>query len=725
MHSPSVSSASTISAYSDDKQFTMRIKYGLYLSLFLGLSFTASAKSKGPIRVACIGNSITYGYGLADREHEAYPVLLQQKLGAKYQVENFGKSGATLLARGHRPYFQQEEYKKALAFRPDIAVIHLGVNDTDPRNWPNYQDEFIPDYHHLIDTLRAVNPQVRILIARTTPIGVEHPRFESGTRDWQLQIQQAIEQVAKSADVELIDFHTPLYPYPHYFPDAVHPIAAGMHFLAETAYQAISGDFGGLQLPAIYSDGMVLQRQRPLTIRGKANAGELVTLSFHGWSGKTKANHLGSWAITLPAQSAGGPYSLEVSTPQSKREIKLSNVYVGEVWLCSGQSNMAFMLSQSTDQEHRPIQPDSMLRIYNMQPAHETTATAWPVSFLDSLDQLRYYLPATWEGARPSKTNISAIAYHFARELRDSLQIPVGIVVNAIGGSPTEAWIDRATLEQELPAILRQWRKNDFIMPWVRERAGQNLQARDTPLARHPYAPTYLYDTGIRPLSSYTFRGAIWYQGESNAHNIEVHKQLFPLLVKSWRKTFGATLPFYYVQLSSINRPSWPAFRDSQRRLARPHRSVDMVVSMDHGDKTDVHPTIKYPIGHRLALLALSGQYGYRSLEARSPELLSVSWQQAQVLELTFAGTSELRTSDAKELRGFEVLTYDGKTHPLTGSLEGATVTLQLPPTLRGKDLWRLRYAWRPYTDANLTGATGLPVSTFSIDLKTDAHDAQ
>ena len=122
MHSPSVSSASTISAYSDDKQFTMRIKYGLYLSLFLGLNFTASAKSKGPIRVACIGNSITYGYGLADREHEAYPVLLQQKLGAKYQVENFGKSGATLLARGHRPYFQQEEYKKALAFRPDSSA---------------------------------------------------------------------------------------------------------------------------------------------------------------------------------------------------------------------------------------------------------------------------------------------------------------------------------------------------------------------------------------------------------------------------------------------------------------------------------------------------------------------------------------------------------------------------------------------------------------------------
>ena len=167
----------------------------LALYMLLGINFLAAGKAKTPIRVACIGNSITYGYGLTDREHQAYPVLLQQKLGKLYQVQNFGKSGTTLLTRGHRPYIQQEEYKQALAFRPDIAVIHLGVNDTDPRNWPNYQDDFISDYRHLIATLRIANPQVRILIARTTPIGVEHPRFESGTRDWQSEIQQAIDQV--------------------------------------------------------------------------------------------------------------------------------------------------------------------------------------------------------------------------------------------------------------------------------------------------------------------------------------------------------------------------------------------------------------------------------------------------------------------------------------------------------------------------------------------------
>ena len=125
-----------------------------------GLSLTGqAARHKGkPLRVACIGNSITYGYLLPDREQQAYPALLQRMLGERYEVGNFGKSGATLLERGHRPYVQQEEYRQALAYKADIAVIHLGVNDTDPRNWPNYRDEFVPNYRHLIDTLRTINP---------------------------------------------------------------------------------------------------------------------------------------------------------------------------------------------------------------------------------------------------------------------------------------------------------------------------------------------------------------------------------------------------------------------------------------------------------------------------------------------------------------------------------------------------------------------------------------
>ena len=132
----------------------------IYASILLSLAISpfAAGRTTSPIRVACIGNSITYGYGLKDRDREAYPVVLQGLLGNRYNVQNFGKSGATLLANGHRPYVKQEEYKQALDFRPDIAVIHLGVNDTDPRNWPNYRDEFVPNYRDLIDTLRSRNP---------------------------------------------------------------------------------------------------------------------------------------------------------------------------------------------------------------------------------------------------------------------------------------------------------------------------------------------------------------------------------------------------------------------------------------------------------------------------------------------------------------------------------------------------------------------------------------
>lgn len=143
--------------------------------------------------MACVGNSITYGTGIKDRENDAYPSQLQRMLGDAYEVGNFGRPSATLLAHGHMPYFQQAEWNAAKAFTADIAVVHLGINDTDPRNWPNYRDEFVTDYLHLIDTLRQVNPQVRILIARLTPIRHDHHRFTSGTKLWHDEIQEAIE----------------------------------------------------------------------------------------------------------------------------------------------------------------------------------------------------------------------------------------------------------------------------------------------------------------------------------------------------------------------------------------------------------------------------------------------------------------------------------------------------------------------------------------------------
>ena len=163
------------------------------LLLMLLLSAGVLQAKNTIIKVACVGNSVTYGYGLKDRDHDAYPVRLQEMLDSKYgsgrfEVGNFGRSGATLLYKGHRPYILQPEFHQALDFRPDWVVIHLGLNDTDPRNWPDWKEEFIPNYRALIDSFLVVNPDAHILICKMTPIFDRHSLFQSGTRDWHAQI---------------------------------------------------------------------------------------------------------------------------------------------------------------------------------------------------------------------------------------------------------------------------------------------------------------------------------------------------------------------------------------------------------------------------------------------------------------------------------------------------------------------------------------------------------
>ena len=252
-----------------------------------------------PIKVACIGNSITYGYGIENREQNSYPSVLQRLLGKGYKVGNFGHSGATLLSKGHRPYIQQEEYKKALAFAGDIVVIHLGINDTDPRNWPNHRNDFVKDYLTLISSFKKANPKARIVIARMSPLSHRHHRFESGTRDWHAEIQQAIALVAQQTNAQLIDFHEPLYHFPQMLPDAVHPNAQGAAILAQVVFGAITGNYGGLQLPEIYSDNMVLQHGQPLPLHGIANAGTKITVTIGKQQLNTTADSNGKWQVTL------------------------------------------------------------------------------------------------------------------------------------------------------------------------------------------------------------------------------------------------------------------------------------------------------------------------------------------------------------------------------------------------------------------------------------------
>lgn len=684
--------------------------------LSLGLLSISAAPKKQvqKIKVACVGNSITYGTGIEDREHFSYPVQLQKMLGEKYQVGNFGKPGATLLNHGHRPYMQQEEFKEAMAFKGDIAVIHLGINDTDPRNWPNYRDEFVKDYLSLMDSLRSANPKVRFILARMTPIADRHPRFISGTKLWHGEIQEAIQTVARVSGAELIDFHAPLYPYPYLLPDAIHPNPEGAGILAKTVYGGITGDYGGLKLSELYADNMVLQRDMPLDIHGTANAGEQVTVSIAGQKVTAVANNRGEWSVTLQPLRVGTDYTLTIQAGNQKREFH--RVAAGEVWLCSGQSNMAFMLNEaSTAKEDIPLANDPGFRLFDMKGRWKTYDGAWPASCLDSLNHLQYFGNTTWEDVSPeSAAKFSAIAYYYGKMLRDSLQVPVGLICNAVGGSPTESWIDRNTLETEFPAILNDWLHNDFIQDWVKGRAAKNLGFDSTKLSRHPYEPCYLYESGVLPLQQYPIKGVIWYQGESNTHNMEAHERLFQLLVDSWRSNWkNPQLPFYFVQLSSLDRSSWTWFRDSQLRLMKSIPHTGMVVSSDHGDSLNVHPTHKQPIGERLARWALSDSYGY-SITPSGPLFESVV-REGEALVVSFAFGEGLRTSDGNSPSCFEIAEEEGLYHPANVTIVGDKVQLTSPDLKAPR---YVRYAWQPFTRANLVNKDGLPASTFRGEVK-------
>lgn len=687
-------------------------KFGLFF-VALGMGLSVVAADKKPLKVACVGNSITYGYGLPDREREAYPVRLQQMLGEEYSVRNFGKSGATLLYRGHRPYVRQEEFRQAMEFAADIVVIHLGINDTDPRDWPHFRDDFVKDYMALIDSFRTVNPRCRVLVARMTPIPDRHRRFETSTRDWHDDIQQAIAQVARNTGARLIDFYEPLHDKHNLFPDALHPNAEGTEIMAKVVYGALTGVYGGLQLSPLYTDNMVLQHACDLSLSGRADAGEAVTVEIAGQKRKAVADENGRWSVVLKPLKAGGPYELKVST--RRREFRFQDVLAGEVWLCSGQSNMEFMLKQAvTGKRDVPLSENRNIRLYNMRPRWATYDRPWEKDALDSVNHLKYFRPTEWQACTPkTAADFSAIAYYFGRILQDSLQIPVGLICNAVGGSPAEAWVERRTLEHEFPIILRNWKENDLIQEWARGRAQLNIKLSEDKLQRHPYEPCYLYETAVKPLLSYRIKGVLWYQGESNAHNTDAHDRLFPLLVNSWREAWkAADLPFYMVQISSMDRPSWAWFRDSQRRLAEKLPGVYMAVSSDCGDSLDVHPRRKQPVGERLAAQALYHTYGLKNHVPCGPVYRSVEFVKGEA-RLTFDWAEGMQGADGEPLRGFEIAGADGLFHAARCTVDGNCIRVSASGV---KHPVAVRYGWQPFTRANLVNGAGLPASTFRTD---------
>ncbi|MGE5521354.1 MAG: GDSL-type esterase/lipase family protein [Candidatus Dadabacteria bacterium] len=688
-------------------------KYFFLALLWIGGHFCYSQQ---PVKIACIGNSVTYGYGHKNPKLTSYPSQLQNLLGEKYLVNNFGHSGATLLRKGHNPYYKTKEFTDALVFHPAIVIIHLGLNDTDPRNWPNYHDEFAADYAWMIDTFRKVNPSVKIYVCRLTPIFSDHPRFKSGTRDWFWQIQALIPQIARVNKTGLIDFHSLLYSRPDLFPDALHPTEEGAAILARTVFQSITGDYGGLQLNPVFAPHMVLQRNKPVRFYGIANANEKIRVSFTGKEKTVYAKENGKWTVEFPSMQAGGPYTSTFISDNKK--IILNDIMIGEVWLCSGQSNMYFPLRNAVNDQSEMFSAESnnTLRLLKMQPLAETDNYAWDTATLQKVNRLEYF-SGTWVKCDSNAAkDFSAVAYYFGKKLQQQLKVPVGLIEVAVGGSTTESWIDRNTMEHHpiLVNELNNWRKSDFFMPWVRERADTNLKKAVNPRQRHPYEPCYNFEAGIKQFVGFPIAGVTWYQGESNAHNIELHEVVFPQLVKSWRKQWGYEIPFYYVQLSSINRPSWTSFRYSQLQMSKEIPNSGMAVSSDFGDPVNVHPRQKKPVGERLARLALHNYYGQKDVVPSGPLPVNARRQSGQII-VSFRYADGLKTNDGKGLRGFKLLNEKAIPIEVNAFIQNNRVIV---PVNKNDAPVQLLYGWDPYTDANLVNGTGLPASTFKINIQ-------
>ena len=520
------------------------MKQKLIFFLVTFLFFSTEIFAQNPkIKVACIGNSVTYGYGLKYPSTQSYPVQLQKMLGEKYQVKNFGHSGATLLRKGHNPYYKTKEFAEALKLVPDITIIHLGLNDTDPRDWNNYSNDFRGDYSWLIDTFRKANPQVKVYICLMTPIFNDHPRFRSGTRDWYWKIESPIREIAKVNRTGLIDLHAPFYFHPNLFPDALHPNKEGAIILAKRVYGAITGDYGGLQMPGVFANDMVLQRNKPIPFFGTGDANEEITVSFSKQrlptskqTKKTKSDSHGQWKVLLDALPEGGPYTLTVNSKDKK--IMFNGILMGDVWLCSGQSNMLFRLNQAYEGKQAIAEATNKnIRLFQFNAIQETVNVAWDSAVLDKTNKLEYFT-GKWQQCNPqSAATFSAIAYFFGQKIQQEEHVPVGLIEVAVGGAPIVSFIDRHTMEFDdyLVDELHNWRKSDFIMPWVRERAAKNLENSTDPRQRHPYEPCYNYEAGISKLINTPIKGILWYQGESDAHNVDLYAYNFEKLISSWR----------------------------------------------------------------------------------------------------------------------------------------------------------------------------------------------
>ncbi|MEZ6191285.1 MAG: sialate O-acetylesterase [Phycisphaerales bacterium] len=468
------------------------------------------------------------------------------------------------------------------------------------------------------------------------------------------------------------------------------------------------------EVAGIFGDHMVLQAESPIPVWGTGIPGETLTLSIGDQTVRAVVNDTGRWHAELAPIPPGRAYTLDIATPD--QVVSLTDVLVGDVWLCSGQSNMQWTLEKSMNSSEEIAGSDyPQVRLFLVEQA--------------SLDDPPHDVRGAWVRCGPETAgSFSAIGYFFGRELHTQLKTPIGLIANAWGGSSAEAWMPRrallddpqfAYLVEGLPArqaALEAYRKE--LQAW--EASGSKDPAPRWPREVRQFKwATMLYDRMLEPLAPYALRGVIWYQGEENTSRAYQYRRLFPALIGEWRRLWDRDdLPFLFVQLTSFHKresepgdSQWAELREAQfMTLSVPHTA--MAVTIDVGDADNIHPTNKQVVGYRLALAALAKVYG-RDVEYSGPTLRSVTKVDDGIrLTMDHAGEG-MSTLDGLPPRGFEVAASDGPYHWAQARIEGDTITVwsdQVP------DPATVRYGWSDNPDATLINTAGIPASPFRTD---------
>jgi sialate O-acetylesterase len=446
-----------------------------------------------------------------------------------------------------------------------------------------------------------------------------------------------------------------------------------------------------VKLPAIIGDHMVLQRDREVPIWGWDEPGTEVKVTLGEAQASAKADADGRWMVKLPAMNAGGPHTLTVEGTDKK---EISDVLIGEVWICSGQSNMEWPVAAS-DNPQQEIQNANHPQIRHIKIPH--TPADQPQADVKS---------DGWKLSSPETVgSFTAVGYYFGRNLQENLDVPIGLIGSNWGGTRIEPWTPPVGFES-VPAL-------KDIADHLDQYPQKNAQGQinhQTPLA--------LYNGMIAPLVPYAVRGAIWYQGESNNGEGMLYHEKMKALITGWRKIWNdPDMPFYFVQLAPFrygnsNPENLAGIWEAQlKSLSIPH--TGMAVTVDIGNVTDIHPRNKQDVGKRLALWALAKTYGKEDLVYSGPLYKSMDIEGNKVrVQFDHVGGG-LVSRDGKPLTHFQVAGEDGKWVDAKAEIEGDEVVVHADEVQKPV---AVRYAWSQEAEPNLSNKEGLPASPFRSD---------